>query len=235
MERSENQNIGFLDIVWRYKFRLAFFIVLISFISFTFLYIIGGVPDELKVLDNNSAPVDLNAPASVPSTAPIATGTKIFKSTVSPLVQDIQGDLPIRIMISKIGVDTSVSNPSSDNLNVLNAALLHGAVRYPGSGTLGQGNLFIFGHSTGIRIVNNQAFKTFDHLDHLNIGDEIIVDSGTMEYIYKVTSVSLVDDNQALVDFTQKKNMLTISTCNVFGEEQQRFVVEAVFDSSREK
>ena len=140
--------------------------------------------------------------------------------------------MPKRVIISKIGVDVAVSNPTSTNNDILNQYLLDGAVRYPGSGTLGHGNVFIFGHSTGIKLVNNQAFKAFNNLKELNIDDEIQVHSGSKEYIYKVISVTMSDSNKALVELDTTENMLTLSTCNVFGQKQQRFIVQAVFVSA---
>ncbi|MCC2630859.1 MAG: Sortase domain, partial [Candidatus Paceibacter sp.] len=52
------------------------------------------------------------------------------------------------------------------------------------------------------------------------------------EYNYKVTSVSMVDSEDAWVTFSDDKNMVTLSTCNVFGQKQDRYVVEAVFIKS---
>jgi LPXTG-site transpeptidase (sortase) family protein len=143
--------------------------------------------------------------------------------------------LPQRIVIRKIGVDSSVRNPTVATNAVLNDFLLKGAVRYPGSGTLGKGNIFLFGHSTGLALVNNQAYKTFNNLKNLNPEDEIVVQSENRDYVYKVTSTALVDSDKALVDFTTTKNMLTLSTCNVFGEKQERFIVQALFVKSRPK
>jgi LPXTG-site transpeptidase (sortase) family protein len=213
-------SLSFLDIVWRYKYYLAFYIVSISFLSFTVLYLIGGVPAELKLLSPSPEP---RALATATSTSTPVDDTKAETS---------QPDYPLRVIIDKIGIDTPVSNPISTDLTVLNNDLLKGAVRYPGSGTLGHGNMFIFGHSTGIRVVNNQAYKAFNHLKDLAIGDIVRIQSAGTEYNYKVTSVSLVDSNQALVSFSDDKDMVTLSTCNVFGEKQERYVVEATYIKS---
>jgi LPXTG-site transpeptidase (sortase) family protein len=141
-------------------------------------------------------------------------------------------DFPLRVIIDKVNIDTSISNPTSADISILNNALLKGAVRYPGSGTLGHGNMFIFGHSTGIRVVNNQAYKAFNNLKDVEIGDTIRIQSIDKEYNYKVTSVSMVDSEEAWVTFSQDKNMVTLSTCNVFGQKQDRYVVEAIFVKS---
>jgi LPXTG-site transpeptidase (sortase) family protein len=138
--------------------------------------------------------------------------------------------LPDRITISKIGVDSQIQRPQSQDVAVLDEALNIGAVYYPGSGTINVGNMFIFGHSTGFSVVNNQAYKTFNDLNKLVNGDEIQIESDGKTFIYKVTNLSLVDQDAAFVDFSKTDRMLTISTCNSFGKKQDRWVVEAIFD-----
>lgn len=139
---------------------------------------------------------------------------------------------PTRIVIDKIGVDATVANPNTTDVATLDDYLLQGAVRYPGSGLLGQGNMFLFGHSTGIKIVHNQAYKTFNGLKDLVAGDLINVYSANKIYTYQVTSVAMVDQSQALVTFGNTKNMLTLSTCNTFGQKSDRYVVQADFIGS---
>jgi LPXTG-site transpeptidase (sortase) family protein len=216
--------MSFLDLVWKYKFYLVFYFFAVSFISFTALYIANSVPEELRVLDEKLPEQVVQAGAQATSTATTTTATHASTATKS--------EYPVRVIITKIGVDTSVSNPASSDNSVLNDALMRGAVRYPGSGTLGQGNMFIFGHSTGIRVVNNQAYKAFNNIKDLEVGDVILVQSIDTQYNYKVTKVSLVDSNVAMVDFSKNTDMLTLSTCDVFGKKQDRYVVEAVFVKS---
>ena len=140
--------------------------------------------------------------------------------------------VPIKIIIDAIGVNSSIQNPDTKNVRELDEFLKRGVVRYPGSGFLGQGNMFLFAHSTSIKVVHNQAYKAFNNLDKLNKGDEIRVQSKDREYVYRVSSVRLVDESRALVEFDTTRNMLTLSTCNTFGEKQQRFVVEAGYKTS---
>jgi LPXTG-site transpeptidase (sortase) family protein len=136
---------------------------------------------------------------------------------------------PDKIVINKIGVNTIINQPNSRSVSVLDSALGTGAVHYPGSGTVEGGNMFIFGHSTGFQVVQNQAYKAFNNLDDLQYGDEISVFADGQEYIYKVTNVRLVDENNAEVRFDKGGRTLTLSTCNSFGAKQDRFVVEAEF------
>ena len=135
--------------------------------------------------------------------------------------------VPTKIEIPKIGVSSNIQVPSSIDVSTLDAALARGAVYYPGSGTLQGGNMFLFGHSTNWKVVNNQAYKTFNDLDKLVQGDEIEITSADKIYIYKVTSVKRASQDDIKVEFNKGNRMLTISTCDTFGKKQDRWVVEA--------
>lgn len=191
---------------------------------FTVLYVTGFVPDQLKGQDAVVLPDEAN---SISSTTNVTNTNRAFI-------------YPTHITISSVGIDAPISNPETRDVAKLDEYLTKGAVRYPDSGTLDGGNMFLFGHSTGFKVVRNQAYKTFNNLKDVKSGDIITVYSatstradGTIEpsrtYNYKAVSVTLVDDSKALVDFTRKEHMITISTCNTFGEKQERYVVEALF------
>jgi sortase A len=138
--------------------------------------------------------------------------------------------LPESVEIPKIGVSVRVMNPVNPDTAVLDAELLKGVVRYPGSGGLDDDtNMLLFGHSTRFREVKNDAFQAFNRLEELRIGDTIKVKSGGGEYIYKVTLVSQVSSDKALVNFRTGEKMITLSTCDSFGSKQDRIVVEAKF------
>jgi sortase (surface protein transpeptidase) len=141
----------------------------------------------------------------------------------------VQLDEPRRVIISKIGVDQSISNPKSTEVKVLDDALLGGAVRYPESGLLGENkNIFLFGHSTGFRTVQNPAFKAFNRLGDLLPNDEIVVMSDSEAHIYRVVSSSLQRADETEIRFSPKRT-LTLATCNTFGRKEDRFVVQAEF------
>lgn len=135
---------------------------------------------------------------------------------------------PVRIIISSVGIDTPIINPTSQDINVLNEALNSGAVRYPGSGNPEDiTNMFIFGHSSHLPVVNNQAYKALNDLEDVLPGDIVRVQTESKEYHYRVTNVQLVSAENAWVEFASTKKKLTLSTCNNFGSKQDRFVVEA--------
>lgn len=137
---------------------------------------------------------------------------------------------PVRVVIEAIGVDITVSSPTSTDVAVLDQALLKGAVRYPGSGTLVEDkNMLIFGHSSHLPVVRNKAFQAFNDLEKLKPGDVVKVESNTHAYFYRVSTVRQADASEVLVQFDTGTKKLTLSTCDTFGGKSERFVVEADF------
>ncbi len=145
----------------------------------------------------------------------------------------ISATLPDRITIPKIGLDAIVGHAPSQDIATLNRYVAAGAVYYPGSGTIEQGNMFVFGHSSDLyRSVQNPADKVFNNLTKLSAGDEITVTGDGQRYVYVVTSVRAAKEDTELVTFDTSKRRITLSTCNTFGEKQDRTVVEAEFSYS---
>ncbi len=140
---------------------------------------------------------------------------------------------PIRIIIDKVGIDSIILNPESTDIEVLEGALKYGIVRYPKSGILGEkDNIYLFGHSTSIKVVNNQAYKALNGLNKLEKGDIIKIQSENKEHVYRVTSVTMKKNSDAVVTFNTGKKTLTISTCNTLGAKEDRYIVKADFITS---
>jgi len=137
---------------------------------------------------------------------------------------------PERIKIPKIGLDEAVYNPELSSDFIFERYLEKGIVRHSDSGSLGEGNMLFLGHSSRLKIVRNEAFKVFNNLDKLKFGDEIIVFNSGEPFVYRVKSVSKVDADETLVDFESEKPTLTLSTCNVLGQKEERIVVIAEID-----
>jgi len=207
MDEGKNK-LGIIKTITKNRGPFLLYFIIVLVLTFSVLYFFGLVPDALKSTVGRESVLE-------------SKGNRI-------------GELPLTIKIPIIGVDSEVYNPATTSAEVLDNYLLKGAVRYPGSGLLGgDGNIFIFGHNTGIPIVNNQAFKTFNGLKNLKAGDLIQVFSDKYEYDYKVTSLKMVGADKAFVEFNTKSEMLTISTCNNFGAKSDRYVVESVFVSKK--
>ncbi len=138
-----------------------------------------------------------------------------------------------RILIDDINLDAGIVFPKSTDLNILNTALTKGVVYYPGSGKLGEvGNVFLFGHSTGLKVIYNKNFEVFNRLKELEAGDVIRVQSDGREYWYRVLSMTIQKADDANINLSTTRKLLTISTCRIFGAKEDRYVVEAEFMKS---
>lgn len=211
-------------------FGLSF--VLIFFATFCLLYVLGLIPTEFQASSDNPSIVEKLQDKSLEeiglSSAPSGTDSK--GDAAASNVSKSPAEEPIRIEAPAIGLNFNVVNPSTTDYVTLDNSLTKGAVHYPGSGDVDDGNMFIFGHSTGYKVVNNKAYQVFNNIHSLKTGDEIHIYTTDKEYVYKVLSVQLVDSREELVDFSDTSHMLTLSTCNSFGEKTDRYVVKAQFD-----
>jgi len=138
------------------------------------------------------------------------------------------GQMPKKIEIPKVGIEASVENPETTDIAALDEALLSGTVRYPTSARLGEdGNVVIFGHSSHLPVVHNQAFKAFNDIEKLVEGDAIIVTAEKYRYIYAVETVVEADAETDLIPLQVEGSKLTLSTCDTFRAKSARFVVTA--------
>lgn len=171
-----------------------------------------------------SAAASLDVLPNPPASTPAAVA-----EAVTPVVAVASPELPTKIQIPSINLSVSVSNPTSTDVELLDNALLKGAVRYPTSSKLGEeGNVIIFGHSSYLPIVNNKNFKAFDGIQNLKSGDRITVSSDNHQYVYAVTDVrkaSAASDDS--IPLSTTGHTLTLATCNSFGQKSDRFVVTA--------
>jgi LPXTG-site transpeptidase (sortase) family protein len=143
---------------------------------------------------------------------------------------------PVRVEAKTIGLNKTVLNPDSTDVEALDAALLKGAVRYPTSALLGQqGTMLLFGHSSYLPVVHNQNYKAFDGIQNLHAGDIVSVYSATAEYRYAVKSVATAtaDEDQVLrISLPEDGTQLMLVTCDSFGTKSTRFVVTADFEGA---
>ena len=142
-------------------------------------------------------------------------------------------ELPTKITIPAIGLSATIANPATTDSAVLDQALLSGAVRYPTSAKLGEiGNVVLFGHSSYLPIVGNQAYKTFNGIQKLKAGDSVIVASSDTAYTYVVRSVTKESIDDAVIPLMVTGRVLTLSTCDSFTVKTDRFIVVADFVES---
>lgn len=137
-------------------------------------------------------------------------------------------ELPVRVEIPSIKLSTVVANPESTEVSVLDSALHEGAVRYPLSAKLGEaGNVIVFGHSSYLPVVNNPAYKTFNEIQKLKSGDQILVIGETHTFVYAVESVNSANAGTDAIPLTVSGSVLTLATCDSFGKSSGRFIVTA--------
>jgi len=200
---------------------------------------IGLIPSEVSAFNNQVAQAvqslhtieyQQNTTHTEPQTISRRGNDKSFDLPQAPQALPTQtGEKPQRITIDAIGVDTKIANPTSTSLSVLNDALDESAVRYPKSGRIGSGRpMFLFGHSSRLPVVRNQAYKSFNGLDKLSVGDKITIQGSSTTATYAVVSVDVTEVDEGFVSFSPNDRVdLTIATCSTFGTKQNRTIVSA--------
>lgn len=201
----------------RFTFSISF--GLVFFASFSVLHTVGLTPEVKQHAQTNDAGVVREVRAS-------DEGVR-----GSALVSD---PTPTRITVPSVGIKVSVNTPESRDIDVLDEALLTGAVHYPGSGNLfDETNMFLFGHSSFLPTVNNESFRAFNNLQKVKKGEYIHVASSDAINTYRVDAVKLVAAEEALVPLGGNEKKLILSTCNSFGDPGDRYIVEASFVETR--
>ncbi len=161
-------------------------------------------------------------------TAFVATSTSLVPATL-PEVRE----LPLKVEIPAIKLSTVIENPTSTDIELLDKALLKGAVRYPTSAMLGEtGNVVLFGHSSYLPVVTNKAYQAFNNIQKLKAGDLVTVYASTTAYTYRVRTVEKESTIDAVILLQVPGRVLTLSTCDSFGAVTDRFVVTADFVES---
>ena len=178
----------------------------IFLLSYTFLLGVGATPDPKAAV------------AQTPESS-------------HAVAQSDAKELPVRVVAKNIGLDVGVENPISTDIEVLDQSLLSGAVRYPTSALLGaEGTVLLFGHSSYLPVVHNQAYRAFNSIQDLKTGQMVSVYSGSAEYRYAVIGVKLADANEDVIEMPKDGKRLVLVTCDLsFAKKTARFVVTAEF------
>lgn len=204
--KGRGQALAAIEKTWSRKWAFLAVFMLVFVTSTSLLSALDLLPEPLSKIAEDPKQ-GLSAAASLAQAAP---------------------ELPTKIEIPAIGRKVEVVNPTSTKVADLDRALLEGAVRYPSSSKLGEtGNVIIFGHSSYLPIVRNQAFKAFNNIEDLKKGDRIMVTGKTRTYVYEVETVVLADAETDAIPLSVSGSKLTLSTCDSFGKKTDRFVVTA--------
>lgn len=121
-----------------------------------------------------------------------------------------------RITVEKIGLDAAVVG------GVAEADLRKGPGWMPGTAPIGKaGNTVISGHRTTYG-------APFRHLDQLNRGDRIVVETlGGVRAVYEVRDSWVVKPHDIWVAEDTPGARLTLTTCHPVGSARERFIVQA--------
>lgn len=158
-----------------------------------------------------------------------ARGSVISENVDAVVVPaDAAGLLPEKIEIPRLDKSVPVNNPASTDLDVLDQSLLSGTVRYPESARLGEaGNVLVFGHSSHLPLVHNQAFRAFNDIETLREGDVILVSGKGYRFVYAVERVEEMKAESGEIEMDVTGAKLTLATCDTFKTKSDRFVVTA--------
>lgn len=204
----------------------VFFVVMI--IGYSVLTLIDFVPEPVNdnAKNDNATSLSTSEQKIVDNTYSDHSDSKI--SLTSDEV------MPISLSIPTLDRTLTISNPSSSNIDTLDAALLKGVVRHPESADLGgPGNILILGHSSYLKNVFNKNYQAFNGIQELSWGDQISLKSADMEYVYQVDKVYKAPASEVEVPTGGDEYKLTLVTCNVFGAKEDRFIVEASLISKK--
>jgi LPXTG-site transpeptidase (sortase) family protein len=228
---SHSNEGGALGRIWSQKFSFLATFALVFLVTILVCVITGFVPNPSKAPEAADAQADSSSQMVTITTSPLVVGPAAATQPVDNV--NMRGELPTKISIPRIGMNVSISNPNTTSVATLDQYLLKGAVRYPTSATLGeQGNVILFGHSSYLPVVHNQAFKAFDGIQNLKKGDQITVYSNQHKYVYAVDSVQQMSATSDAIPLTSTGYTLTLATCDSFGKKTDRFVVTATLVGS---
>lgn len=173
-------------------------------------------------------------PEPIPSSSPEVALTESPNTGVT--VEMAAAEYPTRVVVKKAGIDVTIANPETTDVEELDAELLKGAVRYPTSAMLGvEGTVLLFGHSSYLPIVHNKNFKAFNGIQNLKEGDTISVYSEGYEYRYTVNGVRLADATEDKVELPASGKHLAMVTCDSFGTKSDRWVLTADLEGIYER
>lgn len=144
-----------------------------------------------------------------------------------------QGVQPVEIQIPSVGIDLPVQNPTTTDVDTLDALLNKGPAHYVNSADLGvSGNVLIFAHSSHLPIVTNKMFQAFNQIPNVNPGASItIVGADGKDYLYSVDSVvkATTDDGTTINLDPSQGEKLTLVTCDTLTGTSARFILTAHF------
>lgn len=204
-----------------------------SSVGFVPYYIDGTEPTRSAAHANTSdAPIALTDYSQLHDMSFTLEGDGGIRVAQSASVSSPEAKAPARISIGAIDLDLAVQNPTTTDVEALDALLKDGPARYAPSAKLGErGNMIIFAHSSHLPVVHNQMYKAFNKIPELATGEVItLTDTDGAKYLYRVVSVKKVDVNDDVtISLAKSSTRLTLVTCDTLTGKSARFVLDAEF------
>lgn len=178
---------------------------------------INGGADLAQAISLADGTTAIKGPRTTANVGPVAQ----LANTVPPIASTAT-DLEGLLEIPSLGLRTPLYSDTTEvNLN-------RGAGLIPGMASPGEsGNLGVAAHRDG----------TFRPLENIRVGAAIEVRTADFHYIYRVTSIAVVDRTDAALLRHTDAPAITLVTCYPFrfvGPAPRRFVVRGLLDSTRE-
>lgn len=136
---------------------------------------------------------------------------------------------PSSIFIDKISVNAPIIYSEKEiNEKSFQLALRNGVVHFPETALPGEnGNVVVFGHSSGAWWVPGNYKHVFTLLDKLSANDIVAIEYQGISYKYKIKSSRVVLPTEVSVLNPTDIPTLTLITCYPVGTNEKRLVVEA--------
>lgn len=217
--------------------RIVFFLVFMGVFSLTygFFFLIDFLPEKPKESFATVESVsEIKEEVAVEDSLEDEAVSIGASQELVPIVEETTIDpLPIEIIFDTLDKRVTVLNPTSTDIQVLDTALLSGVVRHPASADFeNEGTIFLFGHSSYLPNVQNKNFQAFNGVQKLEWGDTIRLRSSDREYVYRVDRVYEEKATTAEITISDSVPKLTLVTCNSFGSQDDRYIVEATLVDS---
>lgn len=187
------------------------------------VYSTGGQEGFMNFIQEKT---DASAPFSTENN--LKQTLEVEKKNTAPTLP-VATEAPQYLEVPSLGIQTAIESPETTSVDLLDAALSRSAVYYEGSGTPGNRNMLIFGHSTSFSVVRNQAYKVFNTIKNAKGGELVYVHTVSGTYTYKTKGVKRVSKYNTWIQFDSTEPLLTLATCDSFGKASDRWVLEAEY------
>lgn len=170
-----------------------------------------------------------NIPISIPVSAAVVNDSSYNPTNTA--VKQYYLDIPA-IDVSNVPVAT-VNIPTNEAVivdqNYFRDYLRQGVVHYPGTALPSQdGNVVIFGHSSGYAWDSNKYKTVFAPLHDVNIGQKIVISGGQKDIVYDIKAKFIVSpDEVSVLDQHSNTKTITLITCTPIGTNDSRLIVQA--------